>query len=358
LTAGRRIVVVAASYGGGHDAIAEALADGLRTRERGAARVAVLDLLERCAPRTARLARVAYGAGEEFFPDGAGDLAAIARIAHDDPLVRELLSGGMTAACAALEALRPDAVVAVHPVAAGIAAELRTELGCPVAAVVPDPGPGRMWVHPRCDLWFVASDETRDALVMRSVAWGSVVVSGVPVGPAPDAASARRKLGLEDRFTAAVPDTGRGDVARLVRSLAAAGVQVATTLPAEPAAAGARRGARPVVTVPATVTLADLVAASDVVVCGPCAASQWVAPALATPLVVVEPVPALERAGVDLLVSAGAALVARDVDDAAARVAYLDRHAERLASMRDDAGRIGRPGAVRVVSERLHALLS
>jgi UDP-N-acetylglucosamine:LPS N-acetylglucosamine transferase len=64
-----------------------------------------------------------------------------------------------------------------------------------------------------------------------------------------------------------------------------------------------------------------------------------------------------ERADVDLLVTAGAALTAHDADDAAWRVHYLGADPSRLEMMRAAAAAVGRPMAVRAVVERIAAEL-
>lgn len=355
MRARHRVVVATASYGGGHHEIAEALTEALRSRRPGAAAVLGIDLLERCAPRSARLARVAYGAGEDFFPDGAGDLSALARSRADDPLVRELLGGGMASAEAALAALEPHAILAIHPVAGGIAAELRARLGCVVATVFPSLGEeAGTWVHPSCDLWFAPTAEVRDALVRRGADWSSVVVSGTPVREI--GGSARSAMGLEDRFTAAVLDTGRTDGRAVVGELSSRGVQVVTSITTPEGRA--RRPGRPATVVARGTRLQELLAVADVLVTGPCGAAQWVAPACGTPMVVLAPVPALEAASVRVLALSGAALVAADVPEAAEVAAYLMRHPERVASMSADAARLARPAAARAAAERLLAELA
>lgn len=354
----RRVVVAGAAHGAGHERVAESLADALRRHPSGGTRVLQLDLLSRCAPRSAQLAAMAWRGGERFFPDGEGTLAAMAAGATSDPLLQELASGGIAAAEAALRALAPDLVVAVHPVAAGIAAEVSQRCGFQVAAVVPDLVPERLWVHPGVRLWFVAGPEARDELVARGVEWSGVVVSGVPAEEPAERGATRRRLagaGLQDRFTALV--TGSPETESAVSALVSAGIQVVFASDAgRPVPAGRLSGA-PVVTAPGDESRAALLAAADVLVCGPCGAFAWEAPAAGVPLVVVGAIGAMERSSVDLLVTAGAAIPARDGEDAARRVAYLASHEERLADLRAASALLGRPRAARAVSERLLALI-
>jgi UDP-N-acetylglucosamine:LPS N-acetylglucosamine transferase len=351
----RRVVIATASYGGGHEEIAHGLTAQLQVRRSDGVRVTTVDLLERAAPRSARLARVAYAAGEGFFPSGAGDLQAVARSCRDEPVVRELLSGGIAAAEAALGALAPEWVLAVHPVAAGIAAEVAGRVGCSVACVLPEWLPADVWVHPGCDVWFVATADARGALAQLGVEWGATFVSGVPttVIARTSATDARRALGVEERFTAAVLGVSPEVVRERAEALAALGIQVLAT--GSGRGGSARASSDLVRWLPAETPLATLAAASDVAVCGPCRAMQWVGPAAGVPVLVVAPVPALERADVDLLVTSGAAMEARDAQDAAARAAFIMRHRERLEELRTCAARTGRESAARSVCEHVLA---
>jgi UDP-N-acetylglucosamine:LPS N-acetylglucosamine transferase len=355
LTPQRRIVVAGAGFGGGHESIAEALADALR-RHRGAqARVASVDLLERCAPRSARLAAIALRGGEDFFPDTHGTLAGLAARTPDDPLVRELATGGIASAEAILTALEPDLVLAVHPVAGAIAAEVAPRLGFPAMTVIGDLWPTRIWLHPSVSLYFVAGSAARDAIAGRGVEWARVVVSGIPVAEPPARSAARSRLagssGLAARFTVFVDVQDGG--ARIAEELGAGGIQALVR-----AGANGRTNPRPnVVAAPGDEDTSSLIAASDLVVCSPCGSAMWEAPAASVPLVIVEPVTPMERSSVDLLVTAGGALVARDGPDAARRIAFLEANPERLSSMSRDSGALGHPLAARAVCERALAEL-
>jgi processive 1,2-diacylglycerol beta-glucosyltransferase len=354
-----RVVVAGAAHGAGHERVAESVADALRRHPSGDVRVLQLDLLSRCAPRAARLAAMAWRGGETFFPEGGGDLASMVAAGTSDPLLRELVSGGIASAEAALRALEPDLVVAVHPVAAGIAAEVSSKSGSRVAAVLSDLVPERPWLHPGVDLWFVAGTEARDELVRRGLDWSRVVVSGVPSETPGHRGPTRRRLaarGLQERFTALV--AGSADALATVPALSAAGIQVVVL--AEDvgrAVPSGRSSGAPVVSAPADESRAALLAAADVLVCGPCGAFAWEAPAAGVPLVVVGAVGAMERASIDLLITVGVAMPARDGDDVARRVAYLASHESRLSELRRAAALLARPHATRAVSQRALALI-
>jgi UDP-N-acetylglucosamine:LPS N-acetylglucosamine transferase len=192
LTGAKRVVVAGPTIGAGHEVVVACIADHLRRHPSGRFRVANIDLLGRCAPRAARLAAMAYRSGEPFFPDGIGSLAEMVAGSPDDPLLRELVTGGMASAEAALRALEPDLVVSVHDVTGGIAAEVAHACGVVSVTVVTELRPQRLWVHPGTAGWFVAGEEARDGLLARGVSWNDVAVTGVPVPEPPPRDGARR----------------------------------------------------------------------------------------------------------------------------------------------------------------------
>jgi processive 1,2-diacylglycerol beta-glucosyltransferase len=352
LTRTRRVVVAGPAIGAGHEVVAACIADTLRRHPSRAFRVATIDLLERCAPRAARLAAMAYRSGEPFFPDGAGGLAEMAAASPADPLLRELVTGGIASAEAALRALEPDLVVCVHDVTGGIVAEVAAGLGIACETVVTDLRPRRLWAHPGTSAWFVAGSEARDELLARGVAWGDVAVTGVPVPEPPSRADAVRALPVEGEAPTPRVLVVADDAAAIVDALTAQGTRTLVR------AGDGRVRPRPsplVSQAPAGESLGFCAAACDLVVCGPCRSLLWEAPAAGTPLVVVEPVPGAERADVDLLVTAGAAVTAHDAEDASWRVRYLIGDCPRRAAMAAAAAGIGRPSAVRAVVERIAA---
>jgi UDP-N-acetylglucosamine:LPS N-acetylglucosamine transferase len=315
-----------------------------------------VDLLGRCAPKAAQLASMAWRGGEAFFPDAVGSLSELVSASGGDPLVRELVSGGIAAAEATLKALEPDVVVATHPAAGGIAAEVAERCGCEVFVVLPDLMPDRFWLHPGVALWFVAGTDARDELARRRVDWSRIAVSGVPQESPRSRQDARAALvprGSEDRFTVLLAGIPGPESA--AESLRALGLQVILEADGTRASAGAPGRGAAVVRPPAEAPRADLLAAADVVLATRCGSLAWEATATGTPLVVVGESGRMEQASIDLLVDAGAALQARDIQDAVRRVAYLAGHAGRLSALATASAGLGRPHAAKAVAERVLA---
>lgn len=198
----QRFLVVSASMGAGHDAVAGELVRRLERAGYGADRVDVLELLPagvgpglRAFYRTAvRHAPVLYaGIYRAFFRPGHGGgprpgTAPLATLAED----RLLALAGR---------LRPAAVVPVFHLAAQLTGRLRARgaLTVPSAVVVTDFAVHRQWLHPGNDLHLCVTEEAaervRQALGRPAVTTGPLVAERFH-GPAPGAGGWRRRFDL------------------------------------------------------------------------------------------------------------------------------------------------------------------
>ncbi|MGR3932056.1 MGDG synthase family glycosyltransferase [Streptomyces sp. BRA346] len=196
----QRFLVVSASMGAGHDAVAGELVRRLERAGYRADRVDVLELLPagigpglRAFYRTAvRRAPVVYaGIYRAFFRPGPAvgprpGTAPLAALAED----RLLALAGR---------LRPTAVVPVFHLAAQLTGRLRARgaLTVPSAVVVTDFAVHRQWLHPGNDLHLCVTEEAaervRQDLGRPAVATGPLVAERF-LGPAPGAADWRRRF--------------------------------------------------------------------------------------------------------------------------------------------------------------------
>lgn len=362
----KRIVVFSSSYGGASHRAAEAIAAYYRRRCADAVDITVIDPLEQCMPNVNVLAKFAYQQAAEFFPAGRGQLADLARRDPQNQVVAGLSAGGLTRVAAILTEHGADVVISTSPIAAGIAAELSSDLPLSAVHVVTDFDGRDSWIHPRTALFFVSCREVRDELAVAGTPWDRIIVSGIPLaekfetdGTGP---GLRSYLGIADRFTAlllatASPQVDSDDMAS---QLAGAGIQVM-------AAAGANaRVQRRLIAVSENTPLVRvfgfteempaLMRGSDVLVAHAGGIALAESLAVGLPLVILGPVPSRETRNVDALMNNGAALLSRDEVDAVEKVKFLSTHPERLTQMVANAGTLGRPGAVQTICERVLAL--
>ncbi|WP_055552307.1 galactosyldiacylglycerol synthase [Streptomyces sp. NBRC 110028] len=202
----QRFLVVSASMGAGHDAVAAELVRRLERAGHRADRVDVLALLPagvgpglRAFYRTAvRRAPVVYaGIYRAFFQPGPGPAPGPGR--GPRPGTAPLAALAEARLLALTERLRPAAVVPVFHLAAQLTGRLRARgtLTVPSAVVVTDFAVHRQWLHPGNDLHLCvtedAAEHIRRSLGRPALATGPLVAERF-LGPAPGAAGWRRRF--------------------------------------------------------------------------------------------------------------------------------------------------------------------
>jgi len=158
----RRVLILSASVGEGHDAPARVLAEALREHVE----VGVVDSLQLMGPLLEAVAssgmRVSFGSsGMSWLFDL--EYLLFARLPVTRRLGQELLyrvAGDRL--LTAVEMASPDVVVSTYPVATEVLGHLRAtgRLDTPVCAAITDLAALRYWAHPGCDLHLVAHPES------------------------------------------------------------------------------------------------------------------------------------------------------------------------------------------------------
>lgn len=363
----RRILIFSASFGGGHRSAAEALLRYYRAHYPDDVEVRIVDFFEEFMPSVNVLAKFAYQQSVAFFPDLYGTFFEVSNTLPTNPVVHELRVSGFRRATNYIDEFRPDAVISTFPVAGGVVSDIKLERPMVVGTVITDYGVHRTWLHPATDLYFVASREVREDLVVRGISWDRVAVSGIPVhekfSEPLDRGECRRVLGLSERFTVLLTSAAglTSDVRDIAAELSSGGVQVA-------AATGhnARlkrrldtlsKRAEHVRVYGHTPDMHRMMRAADVLVGKAGGLTVSEALAVGLPLIIYNPVPGQEIYNVDFLVNSGAGLLSRDEEDVVEKVRFLSSHPERLSQMADNARLLGKPAAAQTVCERVLAAI-
>jgi UDP-N-acetylglucosamine:LPS N-acetylglucosamine transferase len=219
---------------------------------------------------------------------------------------------------------RPDLIVSTYPLGTGGLDHLRRRgraPDVPIAAIVSDFAPHPFWVYPEIDLHYVSSPASLRALhVARPEARGAVgappVVSAFR--PAGDREAARRRCGFpEDRLVVLVScgSYGFGSVERAVNAALAAGPRVHVVVAcghnealrsrlARHAEAGRR-----LVPMGWTDAMPSFTAAADVVATNAGGATALEAVACGRPVLLFEPIAGHGRANAALMARAGLAIL-------------------------------------------------
>jgi len=216
-----RVLILTASYGSGHSAAAQCLAQAFE-RERCA--VTVVDhFRELVSPLFERASRALYYAILRRAPllwsvgYALGDW-----MASDSPLALGVTRVGTRRLAVLLETLRPDAVVTVHatPAIAMSALVAEGRRTPPHTSVVTDFVAHNQWIARHIDCYCVAAEEVKHEFIARGIPPERLVVTGMPVraefAEPVDPAAARAALGLSDRAPVVLAMAGsRGSLGRL-----------------------------------------------------------------------------------------------------------------------------------------------
>lgn len=268
-----------------------------------------------------------------------------------------------------LASFAPDAVVCTQAFPCGMLNDYKDDTGSaiPLYAVLTDYFTPSYWFYDRVDSYFVASEKSREELLIEGVGEDIVFDEGIPISPLfrtrLDRADSRRFFGLDpDRNTVAVMGgwSGWGSLEDLAlgigRMLPGCNTVVVTgrNRPLYESLVEKTRGMGEGVRVMEYVERIDaLLNATDLLVGKAGGMTAAEALAAGTPLVLVDSLPGQERANEAHLCGLGAALTAEGVEGAVDAVSELIGDAGRRSAMRESALKAAKPGAALRIAGRI-----
>ena len=370
----KRILMLHVAAGAGHERAARAVAAALE-RVRPGTVVDVRDALE----FSSRFLRTTYASTYNRLlakaPRVWGQVYKRTATPHDSyrQKIRTWLAvWGSPKYFEAIEAFKPDVIFCTQFLPAEVLAEWREEgkVGVPVVTAITDFAVHPIWVHRGMDHYFVAADSVKEELVDTEMVPASrVTVTGIPIDPKfampLDAHDARLSLGLDPdpaRLTLLLMGGGHGwgpigsmlDVVLAlpdnVQALVVAGKN--EKLRARLAAKTAHVADR-VKVHGFTNEMERFLAASDVIVSKTGGLTVSEALAMGTPMVVFRPLPGQEERNCDFLQESGAGVRVHDHEELHFRLKHFLHDPHRLAEMKANALRLGRPRSAFAVAERL-----
>ncbi|MFF5229670.1 glycosyltransferase [Dactylosporangium sp. NPDC000521] len=318
----RRIVVISASVGAGHDGTTRELAARLRAL---GFQVDCLDLTDVLPWRLGRLLRGTYHGLLLRLPWIYDGLFAVAcRFRGAGPVTRALLR---PARSRMLRALPTDAaaVVSTYPIASQLLGPLRRDgpLTAPVITYLTDFAAHPIWLSPGVDAHFVAHETSRVQALAHAA--GDVRVAGRVVSPRCRPASAAQRRRARERF-GLPPDAriallvagawGVGEVAATAAEIAATGAAVPVTVCGHNAVLRrrmARAGTGPVLGW--VDDMPELLRAADVLVENGGGLTALEAMACGLPVLTYRPLPGHGRASAATMAAAGVTTLVRSPDE-------------------------------------------
>jgi len=306
-----RFLLVTASMGAGHTAVADELARRLRAAGDEAV---VIDLLERAGAAGARLRRTyrlllahapwLYDASMRFWMHAPHAMERLTA-AGAAPFERALAE--------AVDEHRPDVVVSCYNLASQCLGRLRESgrIDTRLVTLVTDPGAHPYWISAHVDLHLAHTRDTAARLATlgaREVAWVAPVLRPEFATP-PDRARARAALGLARDARIVVLNAGSWAAGRFRQTLdalaAVPGWQVLALCGRDAGALGYAQELPAVLAVPWTTQLAPYLAAADVLIDNAGGQTCWEALACGVPVVCCHPLPGHGKVNADELRSLG-----------------------------------------------------
>ena len=255
---------------------------------------------------------------------------------------------------------RPDIVICTHFMPTGIIAHLIEKglIDTHLSVVLTDLDMHAMWLSRTFHRYFVAMEETKAHLMALGLPPDRITVSGIPVDPAfgqpADRAALRRELGLDpDRFTLlfSAGTFGVSPAEFVVAKLKQMRHRIQTLVIC---GKNAEQQARVEALVEGnpdfkvfgyTRRMHDLMKASDLYLGKPGGLTTAESLACGLPMAVLGPIPGQEDRNSDHLLEEGAAIKCNEMTTIAFKLDRLLDDPVRLAAMRSNAVRMGRPDA-------------
>jgi len=266
-----------------------------------------------------------------------------------------------------------DLVINTHFLPAEIIASLRKKdkLAVPHVTVTTDFETHRLWVNQPCDHYFTATEE--GSLYLQS--WGvpkeDTTATGIPIHPVfsqpKDRSACLERLGLKGDRPVVLQLSGGfgvGPIEKLFRALldvdepldimAVTGRNQKVKTQLEKVKLPSRHDVK---IFGFTDKIDELMAAADLVLSKPGGLTTSETLARGAAMVIVNPIPGQETRNSDFLLESGAAIKVNNIATLAHKVTALVRDPERLAQLKANARRVGRPRAAFDVVERSLALI-
>jgi processive 1,2-diacylglycerol beta-glucosyltransferase len=372
-----RILILSASTGNGHMSAAHALERQLVSEGLEAKAVDTLDY-------TGSAFKTWYAGGYETCvrtrPEAWGHLYKVSdkpRLAYHFQGMLDF--GFVSRTRRLLQTYEPDVVVCTHSLPQPYLAYQRKRLGFKIAVIVTDLYPHLMWLRGEPDVFFVATEWSKEVLESRNPTYkGRVVVTGIPVnrlfGERLPKDVAKLRLGLDPAkpvIMITVGGIGAGPVVEVCEGLASIPIdaqvvaisgrnkrlfqELQTALPELSKKSSMKflpKGSVPVE------EMALLMQASDFMIGKSGGLTTSEALAAGCPFVVLEDllIPGQEFDNAQFLHETGSGLFLHSLKELPAQARELLSNPEKLAAMSSRATKLGRPDAVQTISAALRKL--
>lgn len=179
------ILILSASYGGGHNQVARALTQELQKQATGI-KITTIDFCDLLFPLINRISQFSYTQSIRHFPVGyALYYQATGNISPGSFWQRRLNRMGYSELILLVNRLEPRVIISTFPLPSGVLSQMKQAgvLDVPVVTVITDMCVHSQWVHPKTDLYLVGSHEVAIGLEKRVVSREKIAITGIPILP-------------------------------------------------------------------------------------------------------------------------------------------------------------------------------
>lgn len=180
------VLILSASYGGGHNQVARALTQALQLQAPGI-KVATVNFCDLLVPFFSRLSQFGYLQTIRHFRVGyALYYQVTGNISPDSFWQRRLNRIGAAELNLMVRRIMPRVIVSTFPLPAGVLSHMKEsgEINQPLVTAITDICVHSQWIHPGTDLYIVGSEEVAAGLNGRGIPRESIAVTGIPILPA------------------------------------------------------------------------------------------------------------------------------------------------------------------------------
>ena len=174
-----KIIIFTASYGGGHNSVAQAVSEHFKSHYPRIT-IEIVDFMERFVAGD-RILRSLYKQSTKRLPEAYGLFFKVTDKFFTKPLGKKIMTPPLEQVRKFLKASKPDIVLSVYPTAGIVASILGKELGFKTATIITDFGAHSQWISPKTDLYFVPTDNLKEFLISKSIKTARIKVTGIPI---------------------------------------------------------------------------------------------------------------------------------------------------------------------------------
>lgn len=368
----KKILILYASAGHGHEKAARAILEGFQ----GSAadyEVKIFDALSLTLPLVGRFYRWVYFTQIKYAPWlwGFSYYSTDCRWFYFFVrYIRRVVNGALGSPLHVfLEKENPDVIISTHFLSTEVASFLkgRKKIASKLVTVVTDYLPHYIWTAKAVDFYAVACEETKKGLVDRGVPDSKIRVTGIPIEKKFLEVYPRKellaKLGLEDgRFTVLITGGGAGigGVEEIAKKLSELGVPMQILLVCGTNHVLFERMSALSKTSPCVRALSfvdnmqELMEVSDVVIGKGGGLTVTESLAKGKPLILFRSVLGQERRNDRIVERAGAGFATSSVEEVVRKVSELAQNTELRARMTENVKRLSKPKATEAILRIVH----